>query len=98
MKQILRLHFLGPFKALGSDGEPVELTSKKARALLAYLAVEHEPVVESIRAAESDAPVFRQVMEALRDTEQNPEWKYVLEGPEWWGRRVGNAEDFFARD
>ena len=42
MKQTLRLHFLGPFKALGSDGEPVELTSKKARALLAYLAVEHE--------------------------------------------------------
>ena len=48
--------------------------------------------------AEADAPVFRQVMEALRDTEQNPEWKYVLEGPEWWGRRVRNAEAFFARD
>jgi len=42
--------------------------------------------------AEADAPVFRQVMAALRDTEQNPEWKYVLEGPEWWGRRVGNAQ------
>ncbi len=47
--------------------------------------------------AEADAPVFRQVMEALRDTEQNPEWKYVLEGPEWWGRRVRNAEAFLAR-
>ena len=47
--------------------------------------------------AEADAPVFRQVMEGLRDTVQNPEWKYVLEGPEWWGRRVGNALDFLAR-
>ena len=47
--------------------------------------------------AEADAPVFRQVMEALRDTEQNPEWKYVLEGPEWWGRRVRSAEVFLAQ-
>lgn len=47
--------------------------------------------------AEADAPVFRQVMAALRDTGQNPEWKYVLEGPEWWGRRVGNAKAFLAR-
>jgi hypothetical protein len=39
--------------------------------------------------AEADAPVFRQVMAALRDTAQNPEWDYVREGPEWWGRRVG---------
>ena len=48
--------------------------------------------------AESDAPVFRQVMAGLRDTGQNPEWKYVLEGPEWWGRRVRDAADFLARD
>jgi len=47
--------------------------------------------------AEADAPVFRQVMAALRDTKQNPEWKYVMEGPEWWGRRVGNAKAFLAR-
>ncbi len=47
--------------------------------------------------AEADAPVFRQVMAALRDSEQNPEWKYVQEGPEWWGQRVGNAEAFLAR-
>ena len=46
--------------------------------------------------AEADAPVFRQVMAALRDTEQNPEWKYVQEGPEWWGRRVANAKAFLA--
>ena len=48
--------------------------------------------------AEADAPVFRQVMEALRDTQQNPEWKYVLEGPEWWGRRVRDARAFLVRD
>lgn len=47
--------------------------------------------------AEADAPVFRRVMASLRDTQQNPEWKYVLEGPEWWGRRVGNAEAFLSR-
>jgi hypothetical protein len=28
---------------------------------------------------------------------QNPEWKYVLEGPEWWGRRVNTAVEFLAR-
>ena len=47
--------------------------------------------------ADADAPVFREVMAALRDTEQNPEWKYVLEGPEWWGRRVGNALAFLSQ-
>tara|TARA_B100002049_G_scaffold35099_1_gene22973 strand:+ start:1528 stop:2340 length:813 start_codon:yes stop_codon:yes gene_type:complete len=47
--------------------------------------------------AEADAPVFREVMAGLRDTVQNPEWKYVLEGPEWWGRRVNTAAEFLAR-
>ena len=47
--------------------------------------------------AEADAPVFREVMAGLRDTEQNPEWKYVLEGPEWWGRRVRSASEFLAK-
>ena len=41
--------------------------------------------------AEEHAPIFRAVMAALRDTDQNPEWAYVREGPEWWGRRVGYA-------
>jgi len=48
--------------------------------------------------AEADAPVFRQVMAGLRDTVQNPEWKYVVEGPEWWGRRVRDAAAFLASD
>ena len=48
--------------------------------------------------AESDATVFRQVMTALRDTKDNPEWKYVREGPEWWGRRVRDARALLKRD
>ena len=43
----------------------------------------------------ADAPVFRDVMTGLRDREQNPEWEYVREGPEWWGRRVGRAEELW---
>ena len=38
--------------------------------------------------AEADAATFSAVMAALRDTAQNPEWAYISEGPEWWGRRV----------
>ena len=37
---MLRLNVLGPFEAQWTDGEPVGLTTKKAQALLAYLAVE----------------------------------------------------------
>ena len=33
-------------------------------------------------------PVFDQICRALRDETQNPEWKYVREGPEWRGTRV----------
>ena len=41
--------------------------------------------------SEEHAPAFRAVMAALRDVAQNPEWAYISEGPEWWGRRVGEA-------
>lgn len=41
--------------------------------------------------AEAHASTFRAVMTALRDVAQNPEWAYVQEGPEWWGRRVRHA-------
>ena len=33
-------------------------------------------------------PVFDHVLSALRDPHQNPEWRYVEEGPIWKGRRV----------
>lgn len=45
--------------------------------------------------AAGDAPVFREVMAGLRDCAQNPEWDYVREGPEWWGHRVGRAEELW---
>jgi hypothetical protein len=37
---------------------------------------------------DENVAVFEQVCRALRDERQNPEWKYVLEGPEWRGKRV----------
>jgi hypothetical protein len=37
---------------------------------------------------DENLPVFDQICRALRDERQNPEWKYVLEGPEWRGTRV----------
>ena len=46
--------------------------------------------------AEKDAATFREVMAMLRDVSQNPEWAYVREGPEWWGRRVEKAADLWA--
>ena len=48
--------------------------------------------------AEADASTFSAVMAALRDTvEQNPEWAYISEGPEWWGRRVGEPAALWDR-
>jgi len=37
---------------------------------------------------DENLPVFDQVHAALRDQSQNPEWRYVAEGPEWRGTRV----------
>ena len=33
-------------------------------------------------------PVFERVLGQLRDPEQNPEWRFVQEGPIWRGKRV----------
>jgi hypothetical protein len=38
--------------------------------------------------ADEQLPVFDQICRALRDERQNPEWRFVLEAPEWRGRRV----------
>jgi hypothetical protein len=46
--------------------------------------------------SDADAPTFRAVMARLRDVAQNPEWAYVREGPEWWGRRVRCAAELWA--
>jgi hypothetical protein len=38
--------------------------------------------------ADAHLPVFDDICRALRDPRQNPEWRFVIEGPEWRGKRV----------
>jgi hypothetical protein len=38
--------------------------------------------------ADEHLATFDEICRALRDERQNPEWRYVIEGPEWRGRRV----------
>jgi hypothetical protein len=38
--------------------------------------------------ADEHLATFDQICQTLRDVRQNPEWRYVTEGPEWRGRRV----------
>lgn len=38
--------------------------------------------------ADEHLPTFDGICRALRDQRQNPEWRYVVEGPEWRGKRV----------
>jgi hypothetical protein len=38
--------------------------------------------------ADEHLETFDQICQQLRDVRQNPEWRYVTEGPEWRGRRV----------
>jgi hypothetical protein len=38
--------------------------------------------------ADEHVETFDQICRALRDERQNPEWRYVIEGPEWRGKRV----------
>ena len=38
--------------------------------------------------ADEHLATFDQICRALRDVRQNPEWRFVTEGPEWRGKRV----------
>ncbi len=38
--------------------------------------------------ADEHLPTFDSVRQALRDERRNPEWRFVIEGPEWRGRRA----------
>jgi hypothetical protein len=38
--------------------------------------------------ADAHLPVFEEICRGLRDATRNPEWRFVVEGPEWRGRRV----------
>lgn len=45
--------------------------------------------------ADADKPVFESLLSGLRDTAKNQEWKYVKEGPIFWGKRVEGPEKMF---
>jgi hypothetical protein len=50
---------------------------------------EHEwDFVTYFECADEHLATFDTICQALRDVRQNPEWRYVTEGPEWRGRRV----------
>jgi len=40
--------------------------------------------------ADAHLPVFHGICAGLRDVSRNPEWRFVLEGPTWHGRRVAS--------
>jgi len=45
--------------------------------------------------ADADVSTFHEVCASLRDVAQNPEWKFVREGPTWHGRRVETWQALF---
>ena len=75
--------------ALAADAGIACITRRLVHAPQGYGQENGYDFVGYFEFAASDAATFRAVMAALRDTEENPEWAYISEGPEWWGRRVG---------
>jgi hypothetical protein len=83
-----------------SSGSPVKGHAKAAEAGIAkvFRRLYHNPdgyqrpdefdFITYFECTDENLPVFDQICRALRDERQNPEWKYVLEGPEWRGKRV----------
>jgi hypothetical protein len=51
--------------------------------------------VNYFECADADLPVFQEVCARLRDVRRNPEWKFVREGPTWYGRRVASWSELF---
>ncbi len=83
-----------------SSGSPVKGHAKAAEAGITkiFRRLYHNPdgyqrpnefdFITYFECTDENMPVFDQICRALRDERQNPEWKYVLEGPEWRGKRV----------
>jgi hypothetical protein len=83
-----------------SSGSPVKGHAKAAEAGISkiFRRLYHNPdgyqrpnefdFITYFECTDENMPVFDQICRALRDERQNPEWKYVLEGPEWRGKRV----------
>jgi hypothetical protein len=84
----------------GASGSPVKGHAKAAEAGISqvFRRLYHNPdgyqranefdFITYFECTDAGLPVFDQICRALRDDRQNPEWQYVLEGPEWRGRRV----------
>ena len=83
--------------ALAADAGIACITRRLAHAPDGYGKEGSYDFVGYFEFAEADAPTFSAVMAALRDVEQNPEWAYVSEGPEWWGRRVGEPAELWEK-
>lgn len=83
-----------------SSGSPVKGPAKAAEAGITkiFRRLYHNPdgyqrqgefdFITYFECTDENLPVFDQICRALRDERQNPEWKYMLEGPEWRGKRV----------
>ena len=48
----------------------------------------HYDFITYFECADEHLSTFDHIRHNLRDERQNPEWRYVIEGPEWRGRRV----------
>ena len=83
--------------ALSADAGIAGITRRLVHAPEGYGRDESYDFVGYFEFAEADASTFSAVMAALRDVEQNPEWAYVSEGPEWWGRRVGEPKELWKK-
>ena len=81
--------------ALAADAGIACITRRLVHAPDGYGAEGSYDFVGYFEFAEADAGTFNAVMAALRDTAQNPEWAYISEGPEWWGRRVGEPAELW---
>jgi hypothetical protein len=83
-----------------SSGSPVKGHAKAAEAGISkiFRKLYHNPdgyqrqgefdFVTYFECTDENLSVLDQIYRALRDERQNPEWKYVLEGPEWRGTRA----------
>ena len=83
--------------ALAADAGVACITRRLVHAPEGYGSDDGYDFVGYFEFAETDAAIFSEVMAALRDTGQNPEWAYISEGPEWWGRRVGEPPELWEK-
>ena len=84
----------------GSNGSQVKGHAKSAEAGISkvFRRLYHNPdgyqrpnefdFITYFECTDENLPVFDEMCRALRDAVQNPEWRYVVEGPEWRGKRV----------